>query len=46
MASTCAVGLLAIEWEALTTVDVTLILKEEDVIRTYGSLGSMKCGEL
>jgi hypothetical protein len=46
VASTCALGLLAIEWEALTIFDVTFIFKGEDVIRTYGSLGSMKCGEL
>jgi hypothetical protein len=38
--------LVAIEWEALTTVAVTFVCKEKDVIRMYGNLGSMKCGDL
>jgi hypothetical protein len=38
--------MVAIGWEALTTIAVTFVLKEDDVIRTYGNLGAMKCGEL
>jgi hypothetical protein len=37
---------VAIGCEALTTVAVTFVFKEEDVIRTYGKVGAMKCGEL
>jgi hypothetical protein len=37
---------VAVGWEALTTIAVTFIFKEEDAIRTYGNLGAMKCGEL
>jgi hypothetical protein len=39
----CGEGILvAIEWEALTTIAVPFLLKEEDVIRIYVNLGSMK----